>query len=289
MSQARMFSEPEITNLMADGQYAVSNSQSGQTHDIKSALGDLRRLVPRPGMADFGSGAIAEQDKPIIQKCAFKLSAAIEAANAKGAINLPKKSVNFGADVSMTQSETDAGSLAEKPITIIARTSSTAYQGYWGRCVHDMNGFIPPDGPVILDWNHDPDTVIGATDSVSVVNGQLVAQARLTPFTTDDQASKVIFQGSKGVPFQASVVMNPDGLQTQQVPEGQTVNVNGIDFEGPGTVFRQWGISGIAILPYGADGDTSVQFSRSKSAAAKVERSRNSLTQAVAACWSRKA
>ena len=282
----KMFSETEVSTLMNNARYALANSPAALSHDVKSNFELLSKLIPEPGKACFGSGDIASKDAPLIQKFAGRLFEAIKDAQAKGTIRLPKNSVNFGADVSMTQSPTDAGSLSPKPITIVARTGGIACQAFWGRCVHDMNGFIPPDGPVILDWNHDPDTVVGVADSVSVVDGQLVANGRLTPFTTGDKADEIVFQGSKGVPFQASVTMDQSTLETQQVPDGQTVNVNGNDFEGPVTVFTKWAISGIAILPYGADSTTSVQFARSKPSAID---SMKKLTREVAATWKQKA
>ncbi len=281
----KVFSGPEVSTLMSNAQFALANSPPALPHDVKSNFELLSKLIPQPGKACFAGGDIAVKDGPLIQKFAGRLFAAMQDAQAKGTIRLPKNSVNFGADVSMTQSPPETGSLSPKPITIVARTSSTAYQGYWGRVVNDMSGFIPPSGAIPLDYNH-TDCVLGVADSVSVVDGQLVAQGRLIPFTTDDKASEIIFQGSKGVPFQASVTIDPSTLQTQQVPEGQAVNVNGIDFDGPGTVFRQWAISGIAILPYGADSTTSVQFARSNPSAIDPMKK---LTREVASTWKQKA
>ena len=173
---------------------------------------------------------------------------------------IPYSALSFGAQLAIDQT----GELPEKSITITARTTAEAYQGYWGKCVHDMGGFIPPTGPIPLDYSHDGSEAIGVADSYSIDNGKLVFAGKLIPFKPDDNAAKVIFQGSKGVPFQASIVMDPAGLEAEKIPEGKTVKVNGIDFSGPGTVFRKWGINGIAILPYGADSTTSVEFQRGK-------------------------
>lgn len=152
---------------------------------------------------------------------------------------------------------------AEKPIRIVARTGGEAYQEYWGRCVHDMAGFIPPKGSVNLDYAHKPDESIGVA-TVKIVNGELIADGRLIPFKPNDQASEVIFKGSKGIPFQASIVMNPATCEVRKVRDGETVNVNGGKFSGPGAIFTRWGIDGIAILPYGSDPSTSVEFARGK-------------------------
>lgn len=155
---------------------------------------------------------------------------------------------------------------APKSINILARTNGVANQGYWGRCVHDFSGFIPPAGPVPLDWNHQEDADIGVADALTVDAEGLKASGRLIPFTANDRAAEIIYKGAQGVPYQASIVMNLETLIVTEVPTGQTYNVNGQDLEGPLTVFSQWTIDGISILPYGADPSTMVEFSRGLSA-----------------------
>lgn len=155
-------------------------------------------------------------------------------------------------------------SLKPKPVKIIAFSGKPAYQSYWGKCVASMEGFIPPSGSVPLDYAHDDAEVVGVADSVSVVDGQLVAAGRLIPFAPDDRASEIIAKAAMGVPYQASINLNPQSLKFHKLNEGETEIVNGVEFVGPGTVFDQWSIVGVAILPYGADASTSVQFSAGK-------------------------
>lgn len=183
--------------------------------------------------------------------------------------SVPLNALRINASLAFSAAESDSVAMAPKSVTIVARTDGEAYQGYWGRCVHDMSGFIPPSGPVPLDYGHcDEETsdVIGVADTVEVVDGQLIAKGRLIPFAADDSASEVIYKGSQGVPYQASVNMDLSTLQVVEVMDGQSMTVNGSLFEGPGFVFTQWSINGIAILLYGADPSTSVQFSRGNSA-----------------------
>lgn len=157
-----------------------------------------------------------------------------------------------------------------KAISIRARTNGVANQGYWGRCVHDFAGFVPPAGPVPLDWNHQEDADIGVADSLTVDADGLLAAGRLIPFTANDRAAELIYKGAQGVPYQASIVMNLESLIVTEVPDGQTYTVNGQELEGPLTVFSQWTIDGISILPYGADPSTMVEFSRGQSGEIEV-------------------
>lgn len=153
-----------------------------------------------------------------------------------------------------------------KTITIRARTNGVANQGYWGRCVHDFSGFIQPTGPIPLDWNHQEDADIGVADTLTIDAEGLLASGRLIPFSPNDRAAELIYKGAQGVPYQASIVMNLESLIVTEIPQGQTYTVNGQDLEGPLTVFSQWTIDGISILPYGADPSTMIEFSRGLSA-----------------------
>lgn len=170
-----------------------------------------------------------------------------------------------GASAAAAATNDDAGSGSPPPpkaITILARTPGVAYQGYWGACVHNMDGFIPPTGPIPLDWDHNDGSTedIGVAETFEIGDEGLTVTGRLIPFTATDRAAEIIYKGGRGVPYQASINMDLLTLVVTEVPEGVSYPVNGQDFIGPLVVFEQWGIAGIAILPYGADSDTSVQF-----------------------------
>ncbi|MFO1046031.1 MAG: hypothetical protein U0941_29995 [Planctomycetaceae bacterium] len=192
--------------------------------------------------------------------------------------NVPRSALMFAAAVALTAAEDLAQDAADEaseneagtppppyPITILARTAGHAYQGYWGRCVHDMKGFIVPSGPVPLDWNHGEDADIGVGESFAITDGGLEIKGRLIPFTANDRAAQLIYKGQEGVPYQASVVMSPENLVVTEVPEGAVFTVNGRNETGPLTVFSQWSIDGVSILLYGADAGSAVQFSRDQS------------------------
>lgn len=226
------------------------------------ALDEFNRRCP-------GLGAFSGADEKNFKTSLRNLCEAVFATPAdESAVTteIARGAMKFNADAQLDMSKPDASPLAEKPIKIVARTGGVAMQAYWGRCVHDMSGFIPPDGPVPLDYGHcddvDPGDAIGVADTVAVVDGQLVATGRLIPFAPDDTASQVIAKGAAGVPFQASINMDMPSLQVLEVPSGQSIEVNGATFIGPGVVFTQWSVNGIAICLYGADSATSVQFRR---------------------------
>ncbi|WP_397570454.1 hypothetical protein [Schlesneria sp. T3-172] len=170
-----------------------------------------------------------------------------------------KKNQTFPAGNPEMNFEALSTELKEVPVVIIARTQGEALHGYWGRCVHDFAGYFPPPGPVAIDYAHDDSDSIGVCE-LSIEGNQLIARGKICPFTADDQASRVIYQASKGIPFQSSIRMATDGLVYDEVADGETVEVNGEIFTGPGHVFRRWSVEGVAILNYGSDAATSVHF-----------------------------
>ena len=150
--------------------------------------------------------------------------------------------------------------LSPREITIVARTGGIAVQEIWGKCYHDMSGFVA-SGKIILDWDHTGE-VIGVADSVKVQNGKLIALGRLVPFKAGDEATQVLFKMARGIPFNASLVMSNEPLQVEAVASGKTATVNGLTVVGPCCIFRKWSVEGISVVPYGADSSTSVAFTR---------------------------
>lgn len=69
-----------------------------------------------------------------------------------------------------------------------------------------MNGFIPPAGPIPIDWNHCDDDAddddIGVADSFTIDDEGLLVGGRRIPFTAQDRASRIIYKGREGVPYQ---------------------------------------------------------------------------------------
>jgi len=75
----------------------------------------------------------------------------------------------------------------------------------------------------------------------------------------------------EGVPYEASINFGGDGIKIQELGDGETTEVNGARFDGPGIVVREWPLRGVAICPYGADMNTAcVEMAAGKTYAASV-------------------
>jgi phage major head subunit gpT-like protein len=110
--------------------------------------------------------------------------------------------------------------------------------------------------PILLDHTRDVDFVMGQTDSVAVMNGQLVVAGQV--MGDSPKARQVIALNDKGFSWQASIGARAD--QVEFVAEGKTAEVNGREFAGPVNIARRATLGEISFVVLGADDNTSAQI-----------------------------
>jgi len=150
-----------------------------------------------------------------------------------------------------------------RPVELLARTPAPASHPYWGRCVHDMAGFSLHGGSdrIPLDYCHSPMAILGYAEGFAADNETgLTGIGLVVPTHGQDQATDVLAKADAGVPYQCSIMPDSGTLVIEDVPEGRQTQVNGYAFAGPGVVFRQWALRGLAICPYGVDAQTAAKF-----------------------------
>ena len=152
----------------------------------------------------------------------------------------------------------------EGRVTVLARSGEPIEHWYWGKIVHDLGGMRVAGEKVGFDWCHfDWEGVIGFGDKFDTTSGDLLITGQLVSFRPDDRAAEILHKGAKGVPYEASIFFDPDnGLRLEFVPERMSAQVNGRQVDGPCLVVREWLLRGVAICPYGADPNTSTQFTQ---------------------------
>lgn len=154
---------------------------------------------------------------------------------------------------------------ASAPITLLARTGQPVEHFWWGRVVHDLDGMKLHKDRVAIDYNHDPNQPLGYLNNFDTSSGNLVASGALTPRKKgNDRVAEVIEYKNAGVPYEASINFGGDGIVIEEVAAGASVEVNGYQFEGPGVIFREWPLRGVAVCLYGVDQGTSAEFSQSE-------------------------
>lgn len=113
--------------------------------------------------------------------------------------------------------------------------------------------------PILLDHMRDVDFVMGQTDSIAVMNDQLVVAGQV--MGDSPKARQVIALNDKGFGWQASIGARAD--QVEFVPEGKASQANGRDFPGPVNIARRATLGEISFVVLGADENTSAQIAAS--------------------------
>ena len=145
------------------------------------------------------------------------------------------------------------------PFRMVARTGDPINHYYWGKVVHDMSGLQLNHNRITIDYNHNPDEVLGWANKFDTQDGNLNAGGTLQSVKPNDRAAEVIERGKGGQPYEASIFFD-DNVVLEKIEDGETVLVNGREVTGEAIVIRQWSLRGIAVCPYGADKGTSTQF-----------------------------
>lgn len=107
-----------------------------------------------------------------------------------------------------------------------------------------------------IRMNHDATQGVGHTESVTVENGQLLAEGVISRDT--EAAREVVASGMRGFPWQASVGMSV--AEHQFVKVGEKVTVNGQDFLGPVNVVRRSVLGEISFVDCPADRNTAASI-----------------------------
>ena len=125
--------------------------------------------------------------------------------------------------------------------------------GWTNPVVVDLAGLDIPSQVRPIRVNHDADKRVGHTESIRIVDGQLIAEGVVS--CTGLAAQEVVADARNGFPWQASIGATVE--QFEFVREDQNVLVNGREFVGPINVVRRSTLGEISFVDLGADGNTS--------------------------------
>lgn len=109
---------------------------------------------------------------------------------------------------------------------------------------------------VVLDHETTTGATLGQTDAITNNGRSLTLTGTVTG--QSDRVQQVLAQSDAGHSWQASIGASVE--QTEQIPPGQTVAVNGQTFTGPIIVARKSVLRETSVLPVGADSTTRVNL-----------------------------
>lgn len=146
------------------------------------------------------------------------------------------------------------------PIRLQARSKEVLDHWYWGRMVHDFEGLEHNDR-IKIDYCHDAREILGYCDQFEVSAYGLELAGQVVSASPGDRSAEIAHKARNGVPYEASIEFSHRGLQIEFIPEGRSIEVNGLDLDGPLHVFRKWKLTGVAVCPNGYDDNTRTEMS----------------------------
>lgn len=136
---------------------------------------------------------------------------------------------------------------------MVANTGSPMNLGGWKYpVVLDLAGVVIPNQQRPIRYGHDASQGVGHTESIAVTGGIMTASGVISRDT--DASRDIVSSSANGFPWQASV--GAEVNEVEFVKQGQSVTVNGQQFEGPLNVVTKSTLGEISFVDLGADGNT---------------------------------
>jgi capsid protein len=120
--------------------------------------------------------------------------------------------------------------------------------------------------PILIDHTKAVDATLGQVEAV--INDGLTLRLQGVVTGASPKCLQVLAQADKGHKWQASIGCNYEGVE---VPEGQSVVVNGQQIEGPFILARSAELRETSVLPMGADSRTTVNLAAAAALSGKAQ------------------
>ncbi len=171
--------------------------------------------------------------------------------------------IHAGADqVSLLAAE-DGDDKELRRYRMVAYTGGLLYVGGWYYpVVIDLAGLALPKKARPNFLNHDPNRIVGHTESIDKTQNRLTADGLISGAGED--ARQVVESADNGFPWQSSVGVQV--LKALFVEKDTTATANGREFAGPCYIARKSTLFEISFVPLGADDNTSATVNAASAA-----------------------
>ena len=174
----------------------------------------------------------------------------------------------------------DVGDSDEKNLNMTVYSGGVIKGHYWwGDLAIDLTGvkFDRSSYPVLE--NHRTDLKIGFSKK-PIVDGSIKLNPKTTKFVNTPASIEFQETSSAGFPYQASMFAVPSVIE--RVNAGETVDVNGFKFKGPGTVWRNCLYQEASVCVFGWDTQIkSEAFSKDEKTEVEYEEIRREVVDGV--------
>jgi regulator of replication initiation timing len=163
----------------------------------------------------------------------------------------PREAFQFSTDWAIQAPEKIDGKSSLRAFSGTAYNGGTLKHPWWGRLMIDLATTRAAENRIPVLKDHDEEA--GYTTSVRI-DSKITVEGKLLSFGA---GARIAQAADEGFPWQQSVGIFPDDIHFLE--PGQSMLVNGQNFEGPGAVFRQAMIRETSFTSLGVDGETNAQ------------------------------
>ena len=236
----------DFESAIADGATALGVSAREYKRMIAGSLFGTAPASPVPAPSRFP----ARKTRARVRHRGRSLSAAKSTAKsaAKRGVALTGK-VSFKANAATTGNQ-------KKPFHIVAYNGGTLnVEAFDLPVVVEFAGleFASQKLPILANHDNNTRAVVGQSSKVAIENGRLILAGSVIPATAAAREVIALAQGG----FEWSASIGADVLETEEVETGESVVVNGREFEGPLIVARAARLYEVSFVAIGADPDAS--------------------------------
>lgn len=170
------------------------------------------------------------------------------------------KPFHFGEPASLELTAAEASEGGKPKVRSFSMTAYTGgamrLSGYYWPVVVDLAGVQVKSQTRPILYYHNIERIVGHTESIEVTSQRIKVSGKLSG--VGDDVTRVTATADNGFPWQASIGADP--LQMEFVDRGNTVKVNGRNFDGPVYVARKTSLREISFVALGADDSTNASI-----------------------------
>lgn len=166
----------------------------------------------------------------------------------------------FGEPAALELTAAESGDGGKPKVRAFSMTAYTGgamrLSGYYWPVVVDLAGVQVRSQTRPILYYHNVERIVGHTESIEVTSQRIKVAGKLSG--VGDDVTRVTATADNGFPWQASIGADP--LQMEFVDRGNTVKVNGRNFDGPVYVARKTSLREISFVALGADDSTTASI-----------------------------
>ena len=125
---------------------------------------------------------------------------------------------------------------------------------WWGSLAIDLSGMSFPKKKMPILEDHNTGKKIGFSKKMSIENNALVVKNEDMTFIDTPESLAFRANSAAGFPYEASIYAKPTTVE--EVGDGDSVEVNGYTFKGPGTIWRKSIFKEASVCTFGYDPNT---------------------------------